>query len=99
MSGGNKARDARRAKARAVRKRGQEKAIQSMIRGGLSIRSFKEKKISWRVREAHAEQLRVAKASLPAAQREARGAADPYSCHKYMCSRIAGLHICFDTLE
>ena len=57
-----------------------------LLPGGLSIRSFKEKKISWRVREAHA-------------QREARGAADPYSCHKYMCSRIAGLHICFDTLE
>ena len=70
-----------------------------LLPGVLSIRSFKEKKISWRVREAHAEQLRVAKASLPAAQREARGAADPYSCHKYMCSRIAALHICFDTLE
>ena len=70
-----------------------------LLPGGLSIRSFKEKKISWRVREAHAEQLRVAKASLPAAQCEARGAADPYSCHKYMCSRIAALHICFDTLE
>ena len=39
-----------------------------LVPGGLSIRSFKEKKISWRVREAHAEQLRAAKASLPAAQ-------------------------------